>query len=81
MTRPPAPASTAGMTADDLTPEQARDLHARLGPMLQYIHALAKRIQMWSFPDDDPLKVKTHAARVAIQALCDEVRVRERRGA
>ena len=65
------------MTVDDLTPKQSAALSAKLGPMLRYIHALSKRIQFRSFPADDPLRQKVNAARVAMQALCDEVRVRQ----
>jgi hypothetical protein len=54
------------MTSDDLTPQQAEVLKARVGQMLRYMNRLRTRMHKRKFPETDGL---TRAVRDAHNAL------------
>ena len=41
--------------SDDLSPEQAKAIHDRGGPIVGYLHRLRERMVQRGFPEDDPL--------------------------
>jgi hypothetical protein len=62
------------MDRNDLTPEQAAKLLAKLEPMRAYLAKLTGRMQRRAFAIDDPLCQRAIAADRAILALVAELR-------
>lgn len=53
----------------DVSPEHARQVADKVRPMLAYVGALRRRLELNGFPPDDPLFVSTQRAFDALQEL------------
>ena len=61
------------MDHNQITTSQARQLHAKLAPMLRYLNRLRSRMDVNSFPRDDQLLLKVTVARDALHKVCVEM--------
>jgi hypothetical protein len=59
----------AAMTSDDLTPQQAEVLKARVGLMLRYMNRLRQRMHKRKFPEVDELSRAVRDAHNALHHL------------
>lgn len=57
------------MDSSNITPEQGRQLHERIAPMLKYIGELKKRLEERHFPVDDRLYRDTLATYNGLRDL------------
>ena len=57
------------MKSNDLTRDQARAIHRKLGPMVAYLTLLEERMKERDFPQDDPLYLMVKRAHDALHEL------------
>jgi hypothetical protein len=62
------------MRINDLTKEHLAAIESAIGPALDYLNRLQRRLQNSFFPDDDPLCSSTGEAKRALQAMLNEIR-------
>jgi len=58
------------MQSDDLTVEQAKQMHASLFRLANYLSRVVKRMERTGFPPSDPLYQSTKKAYDAVCSLC-----------
>jgi hypothetical protein len=63
----------SGMNTDDLTTDQAKQLQARIGPMLGYLYRLRSRMDKRGFPRDDELRQLVERAYESVHRLSVEL--------
>ena len=61
------------MDTDDLTTDQARQLHERIRPMLAYLYKLRGRMEQRGFPRDDELRQLVERAYDSVHRLSVEL--------
>lgn len=61
------------MDSNQLTTEQARELHGRLSEMLGFLNRLLARMEQRGFPQSDPVYRKGTEARNSLHDLCVRV--------
>ncbi len=61
------------ITADTLTPPQAKKLKSRIDPMIRYVCRLHERLNAVGCPGDDPLRIAVERAYDAMRALSTEL--------
>jgi hypothetical protein len=62
------------MRTSDLTKEQLDAIESTIGPTLDYLNRLQKRMQNRFFPDDDLLCASAREAQRALQQMLAEIR-------
>jgi hypothetical protein len=61
--------SAAAMRSSDLTPDQVRQIAARIQPLLGYLSRLEARMDREAFPVDDELLLLARRAQASVEAL------------
>jgi hypothetical protein len=64
------------MRIDDLTRAQARALKNKIGPTVECLNRLGKRMSSRGFPDDNPVKLLVASALKALYELHAEMQCR-----